>query len=423
MRVLVVLNHLELGGCQLNAFDFALATREHGHDVVVFGPVWDDQPGPLAEMVRSAGLPLVLVRHPDVIPGFIPVRRLLARALCRTVAEERIQLVHAYETPMVLDSFYGPHLKFGVPLVCTLYGTVVQWWLPRYPPLVVGTREWAELAAPLRTQLPVAIEPPVNTDVDDPALIDGATFRRAHGLGEDIVVGIVSRLEPTLKADGIKCAIAAIHYLDDPRIRLVVTGHGPSADEFRALAEKVNAALGRRAVIMTGPLTDPRPAYAACDIALGMGGSALRALAFGKPLIVIGRQGFVKPFRPSTAEDFLFHGFSGCGSGDLDPRPLAAHLRGLVDRPDVRSELGAFGRQLILDQFSLKVASAKLEAVYTKAAVQTYPRRQRIREALRVLACREGSNRIPESIKARVGPRTVREETLKGTPAHTAGNS
>jgi glycosyltransferase involved in cell wall biosynthesis len=407
MRLLVALNHLELGGAQLNALDFARGARERGHDVVVFGPVYNDRPGPVAEMVRSAGLPLVLAYHPDSIPGVIPARRALSRALSRTVAEERIELVHAYEFPLILDSFYGPHLKFGVPLVCTIYGTIMQWWLPRYPPLIVGTHEFAERAAPLRTQPPVVIEPPINTDADDPALIDGAAFRRAHGIGDDIVLGIVSRLEPTLKADGIKCAIAAIQYLDDPRIRLVVTGHGPSADEFSASAERVNAALGRRAVVMTGPLDDPRPAYAASDIALGMGSSALRAMAFGKPLIVLGSQGFAKPFLPSTADEFLSGGFFGTGSGDLGPHPLAASIRQLVDRPEMRSQLGVFGRQLILDRFSLKIASAKLDDVYRAAAAQTYPRRQRVREAVRAAACRDASRMIPKSIKARTGPRSA----------------
>lgn len=408
MRLLVVLNHLELGGCQLNALDFAVATRERGHDVVVFGPVWNDQPAPLAEMVRSAGLPLVLTHHPDTVPGIMPARRLIARALSQTVVRERIQLIHAYEPSMTLDSFYGPHLRFGIPLVCTLYGMIVQWWLPRYPPLIVAAREYADLAAPLRTEPPVVVEPPVNTDTDDPALVDGTAFRRVHGLGDDIVVGIVSRLDPVVKAEGIESAIAAIHYLDDPRIRLVVTGTGPSANALSTLAEQVNTALGRRAVVMTGPLTDPRPAYAATDIALGMGGSAVRAMAFGKPLIVLGVQGFTKPFLPATAEEFLFRNFFGIGSGERDPRPLAASIRELANSPEMRSQLGAFGRRLVVDQLSLKVASAKLENVYTKAASQTYPRHQRVREAVRVMACRDASGRIPESVKSRLGTRTVR---------------
>lgn len=407
MRLLVVLNHLELGGAQLNALDFALAARENGHEVVVFGPVYGDRPGSVAEMVRSAGLPLVLAHHPDSIPGVIPARRGLSRALSQTVTDERIQLVHAYEFPLILDSFYGPHLKFGVPLVGTIYGTIMQWWLPRYLPFIVGTREFAERATRLRKQPLTVIEPPINTATDDPAIVDGAAFRRAHGLGQDIVIGIVSRLEPKLKGDGIKCAMAAVQYLDDPRIRLVVTGHGPSADELSALANQVNAALGRRAVVMTGPLNDPRPAYAATDIALGMGGSALRAMAFGKPLIVLGPQGFAKSFLPSTADEFLLSGFSGIGSGDIDPRPLAAIIRQLADEPERRLQLGAFGRQIILDRFSLEAAAAKLERVYATAVAQTYPRHQRLQEAMRVAACREGARRIPGSVRTRLGPKSV----------------
>ena len=408
MRILVVLIHLELGGCQLNALDFALESRERGHDVSVFGPVWDDQPpGPVAEMVRSAGLPLTLFHHPDTIPGVIPARRLLARKLSQVVAEQNIQLVHAYETPMVLDSFYGPHLKYGVPLVCTVYGMVVQWWLPRYPPLIVATQELADLAAPQRTQRPIAIQPPINTDLDDPALVDGAAFRREHGLGDDIVVGVVSRLEPTLKADGIKLAIDAIQHLDDPRIRLAVTGGGPSFGELSVLAEKANAALGRRAVVMTGELADPRPAYAAADIAIGMGGSAQRSLAFGKPLVVLGIKDFAKPLLSSTVEEFMYAGFCGKGPNDFDPRPLASHIRLLSDQPEMRSQLGAFGRQLVLDRLSLKAASAKLEDVYTTAAAQTYPRHQRVGETMRVLAARKIAGGIPPSVKARLGRRNA----------------
>jgi glycosyltransferase involved in cell wall biosynthesis len=402
MRLLVVLNHLDLGGSGLSALDLAVATRDRGHDVVVFGPVYGSQPGPVAEMVRSAGLPLVLVRHPGTTPGFIPACRVVARALSKVIAQERIELMHAYEDRLILDSFYGPHLRFGVPLVGTIYSQFVPWWLPRYPPLIVGTGQLADLAAPMRVQPPVVIEPPVKTDADTPALVDSAAFRREHGLGSDIVVGIVSRLVPTLKVDGIKLAIDAFELLDDPRIRLVVTGDGPSSGAIKAHAERVNAALGRRAVVMTGSLDDPRSAYAAADISLGMGGSALRAMAFGKPLIVLGIQGFVRPLLPSTAKEFLYNGFFGTGCGDLDPRPLAAHIRQLVDRPEMRSELGDFGRQLIWDRFSLTAASAKLEDVYKTTVAQTYPRHQRMREAARVVACRTGSGVLPEAAKTRI---------------------
>jgi glycosyltransferase involved in cell wall biosynthesis len=403
MRLLVGLHHLELGGSQLNALDLAVTARDHGHHVVVFA-TYQHEIGPVAEKVRAAGLPLVLVQEDRTDPGFLPVRPAVARALSRLVAKERIQVVHAYEEPLILDSFYGPHLRFGTPLVWTIYGTCVAWWLARYPQLIVGTREMADSAGPLRTQPPVLIEPPVNTDSDSAALVDGAAFRHEHGLGTDIVAGIVSRLEPHMKADGILQAMGAVQILDDPRLRLVVSGEGPSFAELNAHAERINAALGRQAVVMTGPLADPRPAYAAADIALGMGSSALRAMAFGKPLIVLGMRGFAKPFVPEGAEEFLAGGFYGYGSGDLDPGPLAVGIRDLADRPERRAELGTFGRQLVWDRFSLKAASATLEDIYATAADHKRALGRRTWEAVRVASCRTASEGLSDTAKDRLRP-------------------
>ena len=49
-------------------------------------------------------------------------------------------------------------------------------------------------------------------------------------------------------------------------------------------------------------MLDPRPAYAAADIVIGMGGSSLRGMAFGKPTIVVGigssRRFFSRDERP-----------------------------------------------------------------------------------------------------------------------------
>ena len=413
MRLLVGLHHLELGGSQLNALDLAAACRNRGHEVTVFA-VYSGRPGPVAELVRAAGLPLVLVRHSRVTPGRLPVRPAVCRALTRVAGRERIGLVHAYEYPLSLDSFYGPHLARGVPLVSTIYGQDVPRWLPRYPPLIVGTRQLADQAAALRPQPPALIEPPVNTDADSPALVDGAAFRQANGLDAGLVVGVVSRLEPDLKAEGIRLAMAAIQLLDDPGIQLLVTGDGPSFGALNEAAERVNATLGRCAVIMKGSLADPRPAYAAADIALGMGGSALRAMAFGKPLIVLGAHGFAKPFLPSTAREFLTGGFYGRGSGDLGPRPLASHIRDLACQPARRAELGAFGSRLVWERFSLKAAADSLESVYAAAASQRWPGRRRLREAARSAAYRTGSQLLPAGAKDLLRP-------LAGSLLHRPG--
>jgi glycosyltransferase involved in cell wall biosynthesis len=369
-RILIGIHHLELGGCQLNALDMAITMRNRGHYVVIFATYFD-KPGPVSELIQRAGLPLVLCHTYNVWPGMFSVRPSVAAHLTRVARDYQVDLVHTYEHVLSLDAFYGPHLLLGLPLVYTIYSMSVPRWLPRYPEFVVGTQKLADEATFFRRRRPVLIEPPVNTDLDAPDTVDFGDFRATHGLtDETVVLTTVSRLEPSMKAEGIRRAIAAIRLLDDPRLRYVIVGDGPSFADIQYDAKKVNAELARTAVIMVGPMLDPRPAYAATDVALCMGGSALRAMAFAKPLIVLGISGFSKPFEPATAEEFFTEGFYGIGSGDIDPWPLAEQIRTLAASNSLRTDLGTFSRQVVLNRFSLKAATDRLENVYTNALAQ-----------------------------------------------------
>jgi glycosyltransferase involved in cell wall biosynthesis len=402
LRILVGLHQLQLGGSQLNALDLALTMRSRGHEVGIFG-VHSGEPGPVVQKAEEAGLPVWLVRHPlERTRRAAPCRPAVARALTAAVREHRADLVHAYEYPLVLDAFHGPHRALGVPLTATVYAMEVPRWLPRYPPLVVGTQELVEQAAGFRPS-PTLIEPPVDTDTDHPAAVDGRAFRAAHAIApDDVALVVVSRLEPDMKAEGITRAMAAVALLDDPRVRLVVVGGGPSYAELNTNAQRVNAALGRPAVMLTGPLADPRPAYAAADIALGMGGSALRAMAFERPLIALGIHGFSRPVTPETLDYFLRAGFYGIGAGDLAAEPLADQIRVLLQCAELRVRLGAWSRQLILDRFSLNTATDTLTDVYAQALTNRTGRIPRHLEGLRIATHRAAAELLPHGLKDRL---------------------
>src|SRR6185312_14773549 len=129
------------------------------------------------------------------------------------------------------------------------------------------------------------------------------------------------------KAEGIRHAVAAVRQLADPRLRLVIVGDGDAYENIHRAAETVNRELRRGAIVMTGSMYDPRPAYAASDIMLGMGGSALRSLAHGKPLIVLGEHGFSRIFEPRALDYFLTFGFYGVELQDRPVEKLALELR------------------------------------------------------------------------------------------------
>jgi glycosyltransferase involved in cell wall biosynthesis len=180
-------------------------------------------------------------------------------------------------------------------------------------------------------------------------------------------VVLVSRLATELKLEGLRRAIGAVELLATATAtQLVVVGDGPARAALEREADAVNRRAGHRVVTLTGELLDPRPAYAAGDVLLGMGGSALRAMAFAKPVVVLGERGFAATLTPERVETFLWQGFYGLGDGETDPAPLAALLRPLLADPRRRAELGAFARELVEARFSLTAAAARQEALYER---------------------------------------------------------
>ncbi|MFB7617412.1 glycosyltransferase family 4 protein [Kitasatospora sp. NPDC056181] len=211
------------------------------------------------------------------------------------------------------------------------------------------------------------IEPPVNTAGDAPGQVDGTAFRREHGIGEDeLLLAIVTRLVPALEKDaGVELTVDAVRRLDDPKVRLAIVGAGPSLERTRTPAAAVNAELRRQAVLVPGQLADPRPAYQAADVVLGMGGSALRGLAFGKPVVVHGAAGYTAVHEPGPlVEPHASRCMYGFGDGSRAPEALAGQLRGLLHDPGHRARLGSWGREWVVGRFSLESVTSSFEELY-----------------------------------------------------------
>lgn len=384
MKVVVAPHELVIGGCPINAIDLGAAVAAHGHDVAIYGV-----PGPLVEYIAAKGL------------RFIPAHPLKYRPaptriweLARLARREKVDLVHAYEWPPCLDAYFGAHLFGGVPLVCTVLSMALVPLVPDSVPLVMGTRELQESARSGRRPDVALLEPPVDTDQDHPG-IDGAAFRAQHDVqaGELLVV-TVSRLSVDLKLDALVRAIDAVaHLAVEHRVRLVMVGTGEAMDQLRRRAERVNQAIGREVVTLAGPTLDPRPAYAAADVVLGMGGSALRAMAFGKPVVVQGEEGFSLVLEPGTVDHFSWQGFYGVGDGAIGIERLAAQLKGLLLDRRRREELGRFGRRVVTERYSLTSAASALIELYQLAQDSRPPARQLAPEVVR-MAMRAAGNEI-----------------------------
>jgi L-malate glycosyltransferase len=200
-------------------------------------------------------------------------------------------------------------------------------------------------------------------------VVDASDFRATMGLApSDIALVTVSRLVDSLKGESIVRTMDAVAMLGNTYpLRLLIVGDGTARSCFAKHADAVNARLGRHAVTLVGAMLDPRPAYAAADIAIGMGGSALRSMAFAKPTIVVGEQGFSKFLTEDTADEFLYRGLYGVGNGIADPTTLAEQIRTAIESSDGLSTSGHFAQRWVSQHFSLDVIAARLSAICHEA--------------------------------------------------------
>ncbi len=359
MRILVYPHDLGLGGSQINAIECAGAVRDLGHEVVVFG-----QTGPLRQMVDRLGLPFVesppLHRRPT--PSVV-------RAVARTGRVSGIQIIHGSEWPPVLECYLAARMNRRAQTIGTVMSMSVAPFIPSTVPLLVGTRQIAAAERSAGREDVVGAEPPVDVAGNDCSRDDlgVVAFRRRWQIDENATkIVVVSRLAHEMKLEGILSAIATVGRMAGRlHMQLVIVGDGPAGNVVREAARDANGAAGRRVVVTTGALRDPRPAYATADICLGMGSSVLRGMAFGKPAVVQGEQGFWCLLTPESVEQFLWTGWFGVGSGQRQGESvLESTLARLTEDRSLRDRLGLFGRQLVVDRFSLASAAQAHCEVY-----------------------------------------------------------
>lgn len=365
MKLLVFAHRLELGGTQTNAIELAAALRDrHGFDIVFHAT-----PGPMEALLKEKGLSLVAAPDSRFHPSYSRMR-----TLRDIVRDERPDLIHAWDWWQGLEAYLGAYLPLKVPLLISDMMMNLTRVLPKGVPTTFGFRGLQQEAIQKGWQKAWLLPPPVDVTGNAPGLPCEKTARAQLGLQPHCLALVtVSRLSHVMKSENIFHTIEAVRHIGgDVPIQFVIVGDGAARPEIERQAKAANTALGRQAVILTGALADPRPAYAAADIVLGMGGSALRGMAFGKPVIVTGEKGFARPFCPQSAETFETTGFYGVGRDDGETYHLENMIRGLARDSLLRGAIGAFGQDYVNRNHALEELSGKL-AKYCEEAATVSP--------------------------------------------------
>ena len=369
MRILISLFGLAIGGSHINAIEIGSLIKQRGHDVIVYSP-----DGPLRERVAELGLEYVPSeaargRWPSVAG---------VRALNALVRERQIDLIHAFEPLPTLEAACGPHLWMGTPVLSTVYSIEVPPYMPRNLPMIVGYTKEFDIERGRGRRRVYTVVCPVDTEANAP-VADSSPARKRFGLrDDDLAAVVVGRLYPDLKREGLLSAITAVGLVDPAlNLRLLIVGAGPCREEVQDAADAMNARLGREAVTLTGPLMDPREAYAAADIVLGMGTSAQKGMAFAKPVVIQGERGYWETLTPESMPEYLHHNFYGLGDGSDGAPRLAAIIGELACDRGRWPELGDFGRKTALAVFSNEAAADRVMEICEDAAVRPESSRRR----------------------------------------------
>ncbi len=362
MRILISLYDLSIGGVHINAIEIGSLIKQRGHDVIVYS-----SDGPLRERVAELGLEYVPTRRPrGQGPSVAGIRHLNA-----LVREREIDLIHAFEWLPTFEAASGPHLRRGTPVLSTVYSVEVPPFVPRNLPMIVGYTQELDIERGRGRSRVYTVVCPVDTEANAP-VADSSPARKRFGLRDDeLTAVIVSRLSPNLKREGLLSAITAVGLVDAAlNLRLLIVGGGTCREELQDAADAMNARLGREAVTLTGPLMDPRDAYAAADIVLGMGTSAQKGMAFAKPVVIQGERGYWETLTPESMPKYLHHNFYGLGDGSDGAPRLAAIIDELASDRDRWPELGEFGRKTALAVFSNEAAADRVTEICEDVAAR-----------------------------------------------------
>ena len=362
VRLLLVVDSLEVGGAERHVVDLASALHRKGYEVEVACSITDGLSRPLEE----AGVPVrPLTRR-------LVKRRVslaYARGIRKLLREGRFDLVHAHIYASAVAAAIATR-GTGLPLVITEH-TEASWqnrwarrcsrWTYRRARRIIAVSTPIErrlierdgVPPQLVTLIPNAVIPASGNPSD---LADTLP----DGWSERPLVGVVARLQPEKGVATFLKAAAHVSKIS-PEVRFLVVGDGPLREELLDLVGRVGL---RERVRFLGYRADARALTGLLDVLV------VPSLTEGSPLIVLEAMAARVPVVASAVggiPDQVRHGEEGVLVPPDDPDALAGALGALLGDPDHAHRLGEAGRRRTENEFSHEALVRRIEAVYRAA--------------------------------------------------------
>lgn len=381
MKILMTLMGLEIGGAETHVVELSKELKKQGHDVLVAS-----NGGVYEQALLDAG-----IRHHK-----IPLHRrdmgMMLRSLFllqKLIRDEKPDLVHAHaRIPAFLCGILHKTMHF--PFITSAH------WVFEVTPILRLISNWGQRSVAVSEDIkkylmanygmPADLIHVTINGIDTEQFAPGKRNEqliRELGIGTGPVIGTVSRLDESRELASKYLIRIMPQVLEQiPDAQLLIVGGGNQEAVLRAEAEEVNRKFGRNAIIMTGPRTDIANLVSVCDVFAGVSRAALEAMAAEKPTILAGNEGYIGIFREEVLACAQDSNFCCRGCDAMTPEQLLRDVLQLLHSDgDALTALGRFGRQVVLEQYSVaRMAKDYLDAYdqllhpkkVVKAAVSGY---------------------------------------------------
>ena len=135
------------------------------------------------------------------------------------------------------------------------------------------------------------------------------------------------------------------------------------------MAEKVNKAVGRTLVTMTGAVSNVDEYCAAADVFIGVSRSALEAMSAAKPVIIAGGQGALGIFDESKVASAVNTNFCCRGFDMATGEDLLRDITKLLENEELRERQGVFNREFIKKYYTAARMADDYLAMYEDTLV------------------------------------------------------
>jgi glycosyltransferase involved in cell wall biosynthesis len=213
----------------------------------------------------------------------------------------------------------------------------------------------------LRSRVPAGKVRVVQNGVDlarfDPACAEGERIRRASGLGQAPVLGIIGRMTPQKDHRTFLAALARVK-AECPDVQALIVGDGPLRQDIEAEAMGLGLTAACHFVGVRGDIPDCLAAMTVVvlsSVSEGFPFTVLETLAMARPLVATAVNGVTEIVDPDV---------TGVLVPPRRPDLLAAAVLDLLRDPERARGLGQAGRKDVEVRFPIERMIQRLERLY-----------------------------------------------------------